>query len=155
MLWKRRNARAAASEETLLRAVVALKAEEGEEVLGEASRARILAQTFESAHDPGIPASLFLPTRRLVWAGLLPVLMGVAFTLLLKHVGASPVPGRLVVEKEDGKVVFTVQNGGRPHYVRRAASPAELDRAEQHRIPGGTFVDSATSGPDIVYYRFD
>ena len=156
MLWNRRKARNDAPEATLLAAVEALRAgEEGDEALESATKARILAEALESAHDPGMPASLFLPTRRLAWAGAIPVLLGVAFTLLLKHVGASPDPGTIFVAKQDGKVVFTVANGGKEHYVRRAETPWDLDRAEQHRIQGGTFEESATSGPDIVFYRFE
>ncbi len=156
MLWNRRNARKAESEATLRAAVEALKAgEEGYEALEDSSRARILAEAFESAHDPGMPASLFLPTRRLAWAGVIPVLLGVAFTLLLKHVGASPEPVRISVAKVEGNVVFTVSDGGQEHYVRRAETPWGVDGAEERRMPGGTYMESATSGPDIVFYRFD
>lgn len=134
------------------------------ERLSEATRARILA-TVRQRRAAALPAqaSLFLPLRRLMTAGVLPA---AALTALLAAValpglwneapvvpGAGDEPVGLHLSKRGGEVVIHIANGGGPHRVHRSTDPrglsGEVFRAE------GSFRDRLEGGSELVFYRVD
>ena len=130
MLWTRKNQDRECGQAVLEKAIAEWQGSRGgDESLSGHARARIVDESLDPSHDPAAPASLFLPARRLAWAGAIPVLLGLAFTLVLKHAGTSTFEERIMAAKKDGQVVFTVADGGKMHYVRRASTPQEIDRA--------------------------
>lgn len=105
-------------------------------------------------------SSLFLPTRRWMLAGLLPVMAVAALLAVvpaLRHdrTVATAAPGRLTVSKVDGEVVFTLANGTRQHTVCKSTVPNHFDPASAVRMKGGSFTDRTEDGEGLVFYRID
>lgn len=127
-----------------------------ERLSGEA-RGRILRE----ATRRDVPAeqafrSLFLPRWSVLLASLAPLaLIGV----LVSQVGWKPAESddlaRIQVAKVDGEVVFTIQNGGRPHTVARSTSPDRFESASTIAVLDGSYSDRLEGTANLVFYRID
>lgn len=128
----------------------------GRDSLSGAARTRILEAAMAPAGNPVSPASLFVPARRLVMAGTLPVVLGAALALLLGRAGSYPGPTgpQVVVAKRDGHVVFTLANGGRHHTICRSTVPDRFD-CDRGVPVKGAYAEPVDSGSTITYYRID
>jgi hypothetical protein len=158
MLWTRKNQDRECGQAVLEKAIAEWQGSRGgDESLSGHARARIVDESLDPSHDPAAPASLFLPARRLAWAGALPALLGVALMLLLGHAGnyvasRSPLPQ---VEKRDGQVVFNLANGQKSHYVCKSNVPDRFDCGGGVKVRNGAYSDPVLDVSDIVFYRID
>jgi hypothetical protein len=116
------------------------------------------AATPEEA-SPTPFSSLFVPTRRLALAGIVPLLV---LSLAMGYLLMDPVPSlqgrdpsvRLEVSKQGGDVVFLIANGERPHRVYRSTRP-NVGAEEPYVTAQRVFRDRLDSRGDVVYYRID
>jgi hypothetical protein len=127
------------------------------ETLSQNARGKILDAVFEGREPAEVPAAIFVPARRLAWATIVPAVLGVVFAVLIHMGGDSTVTGtaRLLVDKQDGKVVFSVANGDREHYVYKSYVPGRFGSQPAARMRDGVYVDSEGNGSEITYYRID
>jgi hypothetical protein len=121
-------------------------------------RDRVLRESVRPAVAPPL-ARLFLPARQWVAGAAIPVVLAAALgTALWNGDGAVSPRGAsiasIAVHRHNGEVVFTIDNGGRPHRVLRSTDPRGED-VEQLAGGGRVFRDRLDSGPDIVFYRIE
>ena len=148
------------SDATLNAAIAALRsqAQSTDPVLTDSCRATILDNALNPQISLKPETALFLPMRRWVLAGVLPVMAVVAVVAVAPfvHLGqTASVPGSLTVSKHDGDVVFTLANGKRQHTITRSTVPNRFDPASAVRMKDGSFVDNAGDGAGLVFYRID
>jgi hypothetical protein len=140
------------------RAVGDWRAHQGNaETLSASARGKILEAVFEGREPVEVPAAIFVPARRLAWATIVPAALGVVFAVLINLGGDGTVAdkARLVVEKQDGKVVFSLANGSHEHYVYKSYVPGRFGSQPAARMKDGVYVDSEGNGSEITYYRID
>lgn len=136
------------------------KADGGGERLSNATRARILGQAGDADESRPTPfASLFVPTRRLALAGVVPLLvlslaMGYLLIDPVASIGGGDPAVRLEVSKQGEDVVFLIANGERPHRVYRSTRPNAVPD-ELYVTAQRAFRDRLDSRGDVVYYRID
>ncbi len=127
------------------------------ERLSAGARSAILDEALKPAISEGPPA-LFTPTRHILVAGALPVVLAVAL-LVGSDPGVQPPPAgvdaapEVTVSKVGGRVLFAIRNGGKPHTVYRTTDPRGSGAGE--RITGGEYVDRLQDQDDLVFYRID
>jgi hypothetical protein len=129
--------------------------------LSGATRTRILREaTREEGLESPLPA-FFTPTRRLVLAGGLPVVLTVALLVGLdrgaqdrgeRSAGAGPV---VTVSKADGEVRFDIRNGHKDYRVYRAADPQGFDRKRSVRVTDGRYSETLAEPVELVFYRIE
>ena len=145
--------------ENLARAIEACRtSKEAEPRLSEAARGKILQAALDDTARPGPFAPLFFPVRLMVAAGLVPaVLVTVGVLLSVPKIANAPLPAGqdVQVAKLGEQVVFTFANGNRAHVVTKSAAPDRFDRSKAIQVKDNRFVDSATAGPNLVFYRID
>jgi hypothetical protein len=130
-----------------------------EPTLSDTARTRILDEARRPVHADGLRA-LFTPTRHLLVAGTLPVVLAVALLIGLDSGVQTPPAGindalRVAVSKEDGRITFSIQNGGRPHTVYRSTDPQGFDRESGVKVTSGAYEDRLQDQADLVFYRID
>jgi len=128
-----------------------------EERLSETCRGKILEAALHPSGENRPIASLFLPTRKVLFAGGLPLALSCALVLVFLHLRTPSISQALNVQatKQGDHVVFTIANGNRGHVVYKSNIPAHFERGSGIRIEDGTFSDLAAGGPDVVFYRID
>ena len=143
----------------LARAIEACRASNGAESgLSAAARGKILQVALDDTTRPGAFAPLFFPVRLVVAAGLVPaVLVTVGVLLSVPKIGDTRLPAGqdVQVAKLGEQVVFTFAGGKRAHVVTKSAAPDRFDRSKAIQVKDNRFVDSATAGPNLVFYRID
>ena len=131
------------------------------ETLSGDARSRILRGIRDDVRSRRTPfADLFLPARRLALAGVVPALaLAAALGLLVQPAmqgsGLEAGQGRLEATKIGGEVVFVLANGDRSHNVYRSTDPKGFGVEPAFVTEDGSFSDSLSSGPDLVFYRID
>jgi len=127
--------------------------------LSEATRTRILDEARRPVHADGLRA-LFTPTRHLLVAGTLPVVLAAALLIGLDP-GVQPplaiddAPSSVAVSKMNGRIMFSIQNGGKPHTVYRSTDPQGFDRHNGVEVTSGAYEDRLQDQADLVFYRID
>ena len=130
-----------------------------EPALSGATRTRILEEARHPVHLDAL-RTLFTPTRHLLVAGTLPVVLAVALLIGLDS-GVQPPPAGIddapsvAVSKEDGRILFSIQNGGKPHTVYRSTDPQGFDQRTGVRVTSGAYEDRLQDQADLVVYRID
>ena len=128
--------------------------------LSEEKRRAILRGSIErDVASVTSPSPLFrvIPWKALAWTT--PVLLAAVLVIPIalgpgvEPVGSAPVDLR--VAKVNGKVVFTIQNGGTPHKVSKSSDPGRFDSASSVPVTDGAFEDDAQDGPALVFYRIE
>jgi len=158
--WNRQNP----GNDALARALGAWRADAadraGRSRLSEDARRAILRGSIErDAATDASPTHLFrvIPWKALAWTA--PVLLVAVLVIpIALGPGAEPTaddPVDLRVAKVDGKVVFTIQNGGTPHKVSKSSDPGRFDSASAVPVTDGLFEDDVQDGPALVFYRID
>ena len=143
---------------TLDRAVEAAR-REPEQALSTDARAAL----FEAVRDESEPkafSSVFPPVRRWVELVSIPVAAAAMAAALLWLSGPGRVVdaddvARLEARKLGDRVVFVVDNGGRPHVVTRSTTPERFDASQSALVDRGSFEDRLDTGQDLVFYRID
>lgn len=130
--------------------------------LSDETRATILQAGLETAGPAERPLrTLFVPLRKLVLAGALPV---VALTLALgwmarPAVETTPLAAHgtppVHVTKSGDEVIFLIANGHRPHAVYKSEAANRFDAPPAFWTEDGAFRDRLDAGPDLVFYRID
>jgi hypothetical protein len=132
-----------------------------EEGLSEEARTRVLSVALrDTGTDEPLPA-LFTPTRRLVVAGALPVLLAVA--LLVGIVPESRQPqlagptgsATIQVSKQGDEVLFNIANGHRAHRVARSTDPNRFEASDEVSVTNGAYSEHLSDTADLVFYRID
>lgn len=125
--------------------------------LSDAARSAILAAAAGADHPRTALVPLFLPFRRFVVAGAIPVLLACALLFVVRNPSVTPGerPTNLAVAKEGDRVVFLIANGSRSHRVTKSPVPHRFDGSAGVSVSDGTFVDRVGGGGSIVYYRVD
>jgi len=122
------------------------------------SRGRILREALHDGEaDEALPA-LFTPTRRLLVAGALPVLLAVGLLVGIfpgKHQTTASHPASIAVSKQGDQVLFTIRNGDRAHRVVRSSQPDRFDGSEGVAVTDGSYAEGLSDGSDLVFYRID
>ena len=127
--------------------------------LSDTAKMRILDEARRPQHADGLRA-LFTPTRHLLVAGTLPVVLAVALLIGLDP-GVQPPPvgiddaPSVAVFKDNGRITFSIQNGGRPHTVYRSTDPQGFDRQDGVKVTSGAYEDRLQDQADLVFYRID
>jgi hypothetical protein len=151
------------NDDPLREAVSALRARAREHsTLANGTREAILRETMAPTEERAEhKLSRLFPRvswRALAWSA--PLLM-VAVLVVPAGLRESRKPGlsdphpNIRVAKVDGKVVFTIENGGRAHQVSKSTDPMRFDPTAMTSVTDGSFEDSATDGPSLVFYRID
>ena len=130
------------------------------ETLSAGSRDTILNGIDRSCHAEEALPRLFTPTRRIVFAGALPVVLAAALLVGFDQGVQPPVAPaagatRVAAVKQAGQVLFTIDNGGRSHVVSRSTSPERSADAQRVTVRGGAFEDGLDDQADLVFYRID
>jgi hypothetical protein len=124
-------------------------------VLSDKARGVIIETVHSELTPKQALVPLFVPFRRLVLAGVLPLLVVCAMAVsMLGPIENDSVSG-LLVSKADGDVVFRIINGERSHAVYRSESPHALSQQAAQQVPDGIYRDSLKSDTNIVFYRID
>jgi len=122
------------------------------------TRDRVINQALrQSTEDEALPA-LFTPTRRLVVAGVLPLLLAVALVIGIGPQNGSIVPSgstSVEVSKKGDQVLFTIANGKRVHRVVRSSEPNRFDGASGVSVTDGAYSEGLSDNQDLVFYRID
>jgi hypothetical protein len=131
-----------------------------EESLSPGARERILdAALRRDVVDSPLP-TLFSPARKLVVAGALPVLLGVALVVGIDpgERGSSPstsTQSRIQVSKQGGQVRFEIVNGDRAHRVVRSTHPGRFEAENGVAVTDGSYAERLADSSDLVFYRID
>jgi hypothetical protein len=132
----------------------------GRSALSDAARRAVLRGSIErdGATDAS-PSRLFpiVPWRALAWTAPAVLVAVLVIPIALGPTGDAPgaAPVDLRVAKIDGKVVFTIQNGGTPHTVSKSSDPGRFDSASAVPVTDGAFEDDAQAGPALVFYSIE
>ena len=106
-------------------------------------RARIVEAAQHGSPRGALP-TLFTPTRQLVVAGALPLLLAAALMIPIDRAIAPAFPAdhvlTLQVSKQGDQVHFDIANGARNHYVARSTNPNRFD-GPKDVVTEGTYVD--------------
>jgi hypothetical protein len=129
----------------------------GESLSGDA-RAAILEESLKPEQGAGYPA-LFTPTRHILVAGALPVIL--AFALLLGSNPGVQTPAdagdgitRVAVSKVNGQVQFEIENGSAAHTLQRTTDPRDLSSGHTVQVTDG-YQERLNDQADLVFYRID
>jgi hypothetical protein len=154
-----KNSKNAAARDRLDRLVLSWRAEAEarKQELSTAARARIVEGAHGESELRTLPA-LFTPTRQLVVASALPLLLAGALLIPIdRAVPPPPLQGQGVttvrVSKQGDQVHFTIANGNRDHYVSRSTQPDRFGEADV--VSEGAYVDRLNGGESLVFYRID
>ena len=138
------------------RAATQWRQEAGAPTLSSATREAVLGRAFHETTAVRPFPALFVTTRRVVLAGVLPlVLLGV---LVVVATVQRPVIDRaptVVASRVGDGVVFKIDNGKREHTVYRSTVPHRFDPEAGVRVEDGTFADAVDDGARVVFYRID
>ncbi len=105
-------------------------------------------------------AALFVPSNRLILAGILPaLLLAAAFGLVLRP-GQIPLPvevghAPMTAKKVGNDVIFEIANGHRAHSVYKSTDPRGFSTSPTFVTEDGSFRDELANGPSLVFYRID
>lgn len=149
----------AAGYEALTDAIRATRGLRRESRLSPESRARILdaAQCQSEPAREMFPA-LFTAPRRLVAAGVLPLVLAMGLLVLLND-GTPVAPNATTTTvramKDGDRVQFNIANGSRSHFVYRSTVPDRFESSSVVRVTDGAFVDPVDDQADLVFYRID
>jgi hypothetical protein len=145
--------------EDLDRAIAACRASNDPAMgLSAAARGTILRAAHDDSARSGAFAPLFFPVRLVIAAGLVPAILvtaGVLLSVPKMNDAARPGGQGVQVAKLGDEVVFTFANGKRSHVVTKSTAPDRFDRSKAIQVRDNRFVDSATAGPNLVFYRID
>jgi len=130
------------------------------ERLGAEVRARIVTESLKPGPAEGL-APLFVPARRLLVAGGLPLILAAAFLVVIDpdsqpaldpatHAARAT---RVAVSKDGGNVLFSIQNGNRAHRVYRSSEPQ--GEGQKVELSGGAYVEDLQDRDALVFYRIE
>ena len=120
------------------------------------ARDRILRRAMDKKVAVRSFPALFVATRRLIFAGVLPLVILGVFTVLVTIPNDSPEAGPNVVASRIGdRVVFTIANGGGGHTVYRSTEAHRFDPGAAVRVNDGAFEVPADEDARVVFYRID
>lgn len=125
-------------------------------------RSRVLSEALKPSRSESL-RSLFTPTRHILIAGTLPVVLGVALIVGLNPSVRPPatIPldaeraPRLAVSKVGDRIEFDIQNGDRTHTVYRSTDPTGFLAAGGVEVRGEAYVDRVQDQADLVFYKVD
>jgi hypothetical protein len=148
-----------AGSDVLSQAIGATRGLNPKRTLSTDTRARILdaAQCQSEPAREMFPA-LFTAPRRLVAAGILPLVLAMGLLVMLNQ--GRPVapdsPSTTVhAVKQGDQVHFNIANGSRSHFVYRSTVPDRFEASSAVRVTDGAFVDAVDDQADLVFYRID
>lgn len=104
------------------------------------------------------PEGVFVPSVARAWRwaflGSVPV-VALATVLMVAGDHHSVTGSRLAATKVDGQVVFTVANGKADHLLYRSTDPQSFGRTPAVKMARNRYIENATGGPALVFYRID
>ena len=159
MFYKNRKNGSDAAEN--LEAMIAAAREGGRsEGLSADCRERILNRALRGAASEGPLPGLFTPTRRLVVAGALPVVLAFALLVGFEQGVQPPRPPaegapQVAVFKRGDRVFFDIRNGDRQHYVCRSTQADRFDSSCGVPVTDGAYEDGLQDQASLVFYRID
>jgi len=120
------------------------------------ARERVLRRALDETAAVRSFAALFVTGRRLVFAGILPLIILGVFAVLVTMPGDSPEAGPNVIASRIGdRVVFTIANGGGGHTVYRSTEAHRFEPGGAVRVTDGEFKVPADEDARVVFYRID
>jgi hypothetical protein len=120
------------------------------------ARDRVLRRAIDETAAVRTFPALFVATRRLIFAGILPLLVLGVFAVLVSMPGDSPEAGPNVIASRMGdRVVFTIANGGGGHTVYRSTEAHRFEPGGAVRVTDGEFEVPADEDARVVFYRID
>jgi len=138
-------------------AVAAWRRDTQDETLSESARTALFSEVRAMGDGSG---AVFVPNLTRVWRwaflGSVPVVALTAGLLMIGDRG-RPVTSapQLTAAKVQGQLVFTLSNGKTEHLVYRSTNPQSFDRASAVKMARNQYVEDATGGPALVFYRID
>ena len=124
--------------------------------LSAGARDRVLRRTIQENTAVRPFPALFVTTRRVILAGVVPALLLGVLVLVARVPGPAveAVPTVVASRVGDG-VVFTIDNGKKNHVVYRSTVPHRFDPHAGVQVKNGQFADSGDDGARVVFYRID
>jgi hypothetical protein len=149
-----------AGQQRLDAAIVACRAVASAERLSGEARDRILGETLRGGAREELLPAVFTPTRRLLIAGALPLVLAVVLLVGIDGGVQPPPPAgedvpRVAVVKQGDRVFFNIENGKRHHVVYRSTDPLHFERASGVPVTDGAYQDGLRDQADLVFYRID
>jgi hypothetical protein len=141
-------------------AIGACRAGRSDDRLSNQVHDRILSEALRGGPTEEPFPAVFTPTRRLLIAGTLPLILAVVLLVGIDGAPQSPpAPGedgpRVAVVKHGDHVVFNIENGKRRHVVYRSTDPVHFERASGVSVTDGAYHDGLQDQADLVFYRID
>lgn len=128
--------------------------------ISDQGRGRILDAVLRGGPaEESLPA-LFTPTRRLIVAGALPLLLTAVLLVGLDRglpapTGTGDHGPAVAAFKQGDRVLFSIRNGSRQHVVYRSTRPDGFDSADGVAVADGKYEDGLRDQADLVFYRID